>query len=127
MSTRTICVWGGPLMTIQMVRETILCTRTKHFVTEHIATHTLILLFKTVLYILQYFSDDAFYKSYCITRGQSSFISFATRTACPLLKLKYSILLAMYSWINAFYRVMNDRYSIIPFFSFAVTHDTLCY
>ena len=38
--------------------------------------------------------------SYCSTIGQSSFISFATRTACPLLKLKSSVLLVMYNWLK---------------------------
>ena len=31
----------------------------------------------------------------------------------PTLKLKHSVLLVMYSWINAIYHVMNGKYSII--------------
>ena len=48
--------------------------------------------------------------------GQSSFISFATRTERPLLKLKRSVLLVMYNWLNGFYRVMNGKYSITLLF-----------
>ena len=61
--------------------------------------------------------------SYCNTIGQSSFISFITCTARPLLKLKFSVLLVMYNWLNGFYCVMNDKYNI----SLAVTHDALHY
>ena len=32
--------------------------------------------------------------------------------ARPLLKLKHSVLLVMYSWLNGFYRVMNGKYSV---------------
>ena len=48
--------------------------------------------------------------------GQSSFISSATRTARPLIKLKPSVLLVMYNWLNGFYRVMDGKYSIILLF-----------
>ena len=54
--------------------------------------------------------------SYCNTISQSSFINFATLLARPLLKLKCSILLVMYSWVNAFYHVMNGKYSITLLF-----------
>ena len=48
--------------------------------------------------------------------GQSSFISFATHTTHPLIKLKYSILLVMYNWLNGFYSVINGKYSITLLF-----------
>ena len=50
------------------------------------------------------------------TTGQSSFISFATCMARPLLKLKCSILLVLYNWLNGLYRVMNGKYSITLLF-----------
>ena len=56
------------------------------------------------------------YTHQCNTIGQSCFISFAIRTACTLLKLKYSVLLVMYSWLNSFYCVMNSKYSITLLF-----------
>ena len=77
------------------------------------------------LVILQYFSDKTFKKkykialcrnSYCNTIGQYSLISSATRMACPLLKLKPSVLLVMYNWLNGFYRVMDGKYSITLLF-----------
>ena len=37
------------------------------------------------------------------TIGQSSFISFEARTSRPLLKLKHSVLLVMYSWLNSYF------------------------
>ena len=51
--------------------------------------------------------------SYCNTIGQSTFISFATCIACPLLKL---ILLVMYNWLNSFYCDINGKYSVILLF-----------
>ena len=54
--------------------------------------------------------------SYHNTIGQSSFISFTTRTARPLIKLKCSVLLVMYNWLNGFYRVMKGKYSITLLF-----------
>ena len=67
---------------------------------EHIATHVnLILLFKPALYssTLVYLKVVLCRNSYCSTIGQSSFISFATRTTRPLLKLKSFLLLVMYN------------------------------
>ena len=52
----------------------------------------------------------------CNTIGQSCFISFAIRMAHPLLKLKRSILLVMYSWLNSFYHVMNSKCSVTLLF-----------
>ena len=95
---------------------------------EHIATHAnLILLFKPALYsstlMIKLFESSIklFYaKNLTVTFGniigQSSFISFATRTERPLLKLKRSVLLVMYNWLNGFYRVMNGKYSITLLF-----------
>ena len=54
--------------------------------------------------------------SHCNIISQSSFISFTTLMACSLSKLKHSILLVMYSCINAFYCVMNSKYSITLLF-----------
>ena len=54
--------------------------------------------------------------SYCNTIGQSSFISSVTGTARPLIKLKPSVLLIMYTWLNGFYRVMDGKYSITLLF-----------
>ena len=54
--------------------------------------------------------------SSCNTIGQSCFITFATRTACPFLKLKRCILLVMYNWLNGFYCVMSSKYSITLLF-----------
>ena len=51
--------------------------------------------------------------SYYNTIGQSTFISFATWIACPILKLKRSILLVMYNWLNIY-----GKYSVtLPFFA----------
>ena len=83
---------------------------------EHIAMHTNLIL--SALYVLQYFSDKTSKSStklfvvssqisYCNTIGQSSFISFATHMAHPLLKLKHSILFVMYSWLNGLYCETN--------------------
>ena len=92
-----------------------------------------ILLFNTALYssilVIKLFESTQYKvvlcrNSYCNTIGQSSFISSATRTVRPLLKLKHSILLVMYTWLNGFYRVMNGKYSITSS-SLEVTHDTL--
>ena len=52
----------------------------------------------------------------CNTIGQSCFISFATHTACPLLKLKHSVLLVMYSWLKSFYCVKNSKDSVTLLF-----------
>ena len=84
----------------------------------------LILLFKPALYsrtlVIKLFDSSIklFYAEIltCSTIGQSSFISFATCTARPLLKLKGSVLLVMYNWLNSFYRVMNGKYSITLLF-----------
>ena len=81
----------------------------------------LILLFKPALYssilVIKLFESSIklFYAEILTVRstiGQSSFISFATHTARPLLKLRRSVLLVMYNWLNGFYRVMNGKYSI---------------
>ena len=92
---------------------------------EHIATHTnLILLFKPALYSRTLVIKVVLCQnSYCNTIDQSSFTSFATRMARPLLKLKCSILLVMYNWLNTFYCEMNGKYSI----TLEVTCDTLRY
>ena len=37
------------------------------------------------------------------------YISFTTRMAHPLFKLKRSILLVMYRWLNSFYCEMNNN------------------
>ena len=78
----------------------------------------LILLFKPALY-----SSTLVIKivvlcrnSYCNTIGQSSFISSAARTTRPLIKLKPSVLLVMYNWLNGFYCVMDGKYSITLLF-----------
>ena len=76
---------------------------------KHIATHTNLILFKSPLYPSTYVSDIAFYRN---TISQSSFISFATRMAHPLLKPKRSILLVMYSWFNDFSCKLSIIYSI---------------
>ena len=53
-------------------------------------------------------------------------MSFATCTACPLLKLKRSILLIMCNWVNNFYHVMNSKYSItLLFFGSNIRHASL--
>ena len=93
---------------------------------EHIAMHAnLILLFKPALYsstsVIKLFESSIAKvvlcrNSYCNTIGQSFFISFATRTARPLIKLKRSVLLVMYNWLNGFYCVMNGKYSITLLF-----------
>ena len=91
---------------------------------EHIATHAnLILLFKPALYssilVIKLFesSINLFYAEIItVTLGQSSFISSATRTARPLIKLKRSVLLVMYNWLNGFYCVMDGKYSITLLF-----------
>ena len=53
------------------------------------------------------FDSSALYSSTCSikaeilnfnTKGQSLFISFTTRMAHPLLKLKRSVLLVLYNW-----------------------------
>ena len=54
--------------------------------------------------------------SCCNTIGLSCFVSFATRTAHPLLKLKRCVLLVMYNWLNGFYRVINSKYSVTLLF-----------
>ena len=54
--------------------------------------------------------------SYCNTISRSSFISSATRTARPLIKLKSSVFLVLYNWLNGFYRLMDGKYSIILLF-----------
>ena len=41
---------------------------------------------------------------------------YKLRMACPLIKLKCSVLLVMYNWLNGFYRVMNGKYSITLLF-----------
>ena len=57
------------------------------------------------------------YMHQCNTIGQPScFVSFATQTARPLLKLKCSVLLVMYSWLNRFYRVKKSKYSVTLLF-----------
>ena len=58
------------------------------------------------------------------TIGQSSFISSATRTACPLIKLKRSVLLVMYNWLNGFYCVIDGKYSITLLFFGSNTRRT---
>ena len=84
---------------------------------EHIATHTnLILPFKPALYSstlsIKCLKVVLSQNSYCNTIGQSCFISFTTRMAHPLLKLKRCVLLVMYNWLNSFYRAMNSKYSV---------------
>ena len=54
--------------------------------------------------------------SYCNTIGQSTFISFTNCIACSLLKLKHSILLVMYNWLNSFYCDINSKYSVTLLF-----------
>ena len=54
---------------------------------------------------------------------QSSFISFATPTARPLLKLKSSVLLVMYNWLNGFYRAMNGKYSVTLLLMYEAIQD----
>ena len=54
--------------------------------------------------------------SYYNTIGQSSLISFATRMARPLLKLKCSVLLVMYNWLNGFYCEINGKYNVTLLF-----------
>ena len=93
---------------------------------EHIATHAnLILLFKSALYsstlVIKLFESSIklFYAEILTVTlyiGQSSFISSVTRTARPLIKLKSSVLLVMYTWLNGFYRVMDGKYSITLLF-----------
>ena len=67
----------------------------------------LILLFKpalcssTLVIILFESSIKLFYAK--ILTGQSSIISFAARMARPsVLKLKHSVLLVIYNWLNGF-------------------------
>ena len=56
----------------------------------------------------------------------SCFVSFTTRTARPLLKLKRSILLVMYSWLNRFYHVKKSKYSVtLLFFGSNSRHASL--
>ena len=93
--------------------------------------HTnLILLFKPALYsstlmmILCKSSIKLFYAEILTVIGQSSFISFTTCMRRPLLKLKRSILLVMYNWLNTFYCEMNGKYSVTCS-SLEVTHDVL--
>ena len=106
-------------------REQRLITR------EHIAMHAnLILLFKPALYsstlVIKLFESSIKFRNYyCNTIGQSSFISFATRMAHPLLKLKRSVLLVMYNWLNGFHRVMNGTDSITLLFFRSNTQRTL--
>ena len=52
----------------------------------------------------------------CPLLAGSLFGSFATRMVRPLLKLKRSVLLVMYSWLKGFYCVMNSKYSITLLF-----------
>ena len=92
---------------------------------EHIATHTnLILLFKIALdsstIVIKLFNSKKLFYAEILT--VPSLISFTTCMVCPLLKLKRSVLLVMYNWLNSFYCKMNGKYT-----SLAVTHDTLHY
>ena len=64
------------------------------------------------------------WNSYCNTTSQPVFVSFTTRATCPLLKLKRSVLLVMYSWLKGIYCEMNGKYSIT---SSTVTNDELHY
>ena len=87
------------------------------------ATHTnLILPFKPTLYsstlVIKCFKSEVVLSrnSYCNTIGQSCFVSFAIHTAHPVLKLKRSVLLVMYNWLNGFYCVMNSKYSVTLLF-----------
>ena len=54
--------------------------------------------------------------SYCNTTSQSVFVSFTMCMARPLLKLKRSILLVMYSWLKGIHCEMNGKYSITLLF-----------
>ena len=78
-------------------------------------------LFKPALYssslVIKLFeSSIKLFYAEIFTVGQSSFISFTTHTARPLLKLKSSVLLVMYNWLNGFYRVMNGKYNVTLLF-----------
>ena len=84
---------------------------------EHIAMNgNLILLFKPALYSSTLVIKLCIKLFYAEILTYSSFIRFATRTARPLLKLKSSVLLVMYNWLNGFYCVMNGKYSITLLF-----------
>ena len=59
------------------------------------------------------------------TIGQPSFISSATLMACPPLKLKRSVLLVMYNWLNGFYYEINGKALLCS--SLVVTNNALHY
>ena len=76
---------------------------------ECIAMHTnLILLFILLKYLG--FKIEILTVTHYI--GQSSFLSFATHTALPLLKLEHPVLSVIYNWLNNFYYEINGKYSI---------------
>ena len=91
---------------------------------EHIATCiNLTFQFKTAFYFstlaIKPFNVALSQNSYCKTISQSSFISFATHTVNPFLKVKHFVLLViMYSW-------KNMANTTLPYSSLAVTHDAL--
>ena len=64
--------------------------------------------------------------SCCYTLSQPVFVSFATRTERPLLKLKRSILLVKYSWLKCFYceikRLNSSRTCLIGCSDFIPCH-----
>lgn len=61
---------------------------------------------------MQIYFNFLFYNQYFNTISQYSFISFVTCVACPLLELKYSMLLIRYSQLHSFYYVKKGKYSI---------------
>ena len=61
----------------------------------------------------------------CPATSKINKCSFATCITCPLFKLKCSIFLVMYRWLNAFYCEMSGYYRITLFFGSNSGHALL--
>ena len=83
------------------------------FLLHCIATHTnLIISFKSPsTFVIQLFKSRVLSRnSYRNTISQSSFKSSETHTSRPLSKLKCSVLLVMYSWLNGYLLQKRKHY-----------------